>query len=70
MIARLEGAVAVIRCKGLINQVDCYTYKNKLYIKVSGGYARVADNLGGEWLTTFIDIKVLEFNGVDPKDYK
>lgn len=70
MISRIEGAVAVIRKKGgLINQVDCYTYKSKLYIKIGGGYARVSEWFGTYWLTTNVDTTVLSFNGVEPVNY-
>ena len=71
MITRIEGAVAICRRKsGLIAQLDCYTYKGKLYVKVCSGFARVSDRFGDDWLTTNIDTKVIEFSGVKPEDYK
>lgn len=57
----IDDGVAIIRAKkGILKQVGLYARGGRVYVPVSGGFVRVCASLGGEFVTSHPDIKVVE----------
>ena len=63
----VEDASAWVRLKrGVFKQADIYRRGRNYYIKHAGGFIRICEKFGGEWLTSRPDVKVLEIEGFEP----
>jgi hypothetical protein len=63
----VEDASAWVRLKrGVFKQADVYRRGRHCYIKHAGGFIRICEKFGNEWLTSHPDIKVLELEGFEP----
>jgi hypothetical protein len=66
-MTQVEDASAWVRLKrGVFKQADVYRRGSKHYLKHAGGFVRICEQFGGEWLTSHPDIKVLEVEGFTP----
>lgn len=64
LFSKIEGGVAIVRkSPGVLVQCEIYSRAGQVFIKASGGFVRIADKFGDEYLTVLTSLKVLELEG-------
>ena len=63
LFTKIEGAVAIVRVGVYLKQMDLYARGDRVYLKMSAGFCRIAGQFGNEYVTVNTDVKVLEWEG-------